>query len=142
MANSYGQQMALLRNNSPQQLPQSADVHGRVRVFNEKVTLAAQASGDTIEVGKLPKGARPLFGILLASATLGASATIAIGVSGTPAKYRAAAVFTSADTPTLFGVATNNGDALAAEEIVIITVGVAALPGSGTLRVMIFYVTD
>jgi len=137
----YGAQMTKLRNTVPQDLPAVADVHGRVRVFNEKIALATQTTSDTIEVARLPKGARLLYGTLTTSVTLGSS-TVAIGIAGTTGKYRAAATFTTTDTPTLFGVAANVGEALTAEEIVFITIGAASLPGSGTLRVMLFYTLD
>lgn len=137
----YGAQMAKLRNTVPQDLPAVADVHGRVRCFNEAVTLAAQTTADTIEVAKLPKGARVLYGLLTTTVTLGAT-TVAIGITGTVGKYRAAAVFTAVDTPTLFGVTAGIGTALAAEEIVFLTLAAATLPASGTLRVMIFYTLD
>ncbi|MGB8274854.1 MAG: hypothetical protein WCF16_06230 [Alphaproteobacteria bacterium] len=141
MTVQYGTQMNLLRNTVPQSLPAVADVHGRVRCFNEKVTLASQPTTDTIEVAKLPKGARVLYGVMTSSASLGSS-TVAIGISGTTGKYRAAATFTAVDTPTLFGVAANVGEALTAEEIVFITIAAAALPASGTLRMMLFYTVD
>lgn len=141
MAALNGTQMAKLKA-SPVDYPDVADVGGRVRCFNEKITLAAQASGDTIAVARLPKGARVLYGVLNASATLGGTATIAIGITGTTGKYRAAATFTTADTPVLFGVNAGVGEALAAEEEIIITIAAAALPGSGTLRVMMFYTID
>lgn len=137
----YGAQMSKLRNTVPQDLPAVADVHGRVRVFNEKVTLASQTTADMIEVAKLPKGARVLYGLLTSSVSLGSS-TIAIGVAGTTGKYRAAAVFTAVDAPTAFGVAANIGEPLAAEEIVFLTIGAATLPASGTLRVKVFYTLD
>ena len=137
----YGTQMNKLRNTVPQDLPAVADVHGRVRVFNEKVTLASQTTSDTIEVAKLPKGARVLYGLLTSTVSLGSS-TVAIGINGTTGKYRAAAAFTATDTPTPFGVATNIGEPLAAEEILFLTIGAATLPASGTLRVTVFYTLD
>jgi hypothetical protein len=112
-----------------------------VRVFNEKVVLASQPTSDIIEVARLPKGARVLYGLLSSTVSLG-SATLAIGIAGTAAKYRAAAVFTAVDTPTLFGPAGVAGEPLASEEIVILTIAAAALPASGTLRVMVFYTLD
>ena len=137
----YGAQMNKLRNTVPQDLPAVADVHGRVRVFNEKVMLASQTTSDTIEVAKLPKGARVLYGLLTSTVSLGSS-TVAIGINGTTGKYRAAAAFTATDTPTPFGVAANIGEALTAEEILFLTIGAATLPGSGTLRVTVFYTLD
>ncbi|WP_374656120.1 hypothetical protein [Dongia sp.] len=141
MATQYGTQMGRLRNSLPVDLPMAGDIHGRVRVFNEKVVLAAQLTSDIIEVARLPKGARVLYGILGSTVSLGSS-TLAIGIAGTAGKYRAAAVFTAVDTPTLFTPAAVAGEALAAEEIVILTIGAAALPASGTLRVMLFYTLD
>lgn len=142
MAVHYGTQMAKLHNSTPIQLPAVSDVHGRVRVFNETVTLASGLNtSDAIEVAQLPKGARVLYGVLTTDTSLGSS-TVAIGIAGSTGKYRAAATFTATNTPTLFGVATGTGTPLAAEETVVVTIGTANLPASGTLRVMIFYSLD
>ncbi len=141
MATQYGTQMGKLRNTLPVDLPVVADVHGRVRCFNEKIVLNSQPSGDTIEVARLPKGARLLYGLLNATVSL-STATIALGIAGNAGKYRTAAVFTAVDTPTLFGAAANAGEALAAEEIVVLAIGTAALPAAGTLRVQLFYAVD
>lgn len=141
MAIQYGTQMGRLRNSAPVDLPLAGDVHGRVRCFNEKVVLSSQPTTDIVEVARLPKGARVLYGILNSTVSLG-TATLAIGIAGTTAKYRAAATFTTIDTPTLFGPAAVAGEALASEEIVILSIATAALPAAGTLRVMIFYTLD
>ena len=141
MATQYGTQMGRLRNTLPVDLPMAGDIHGRVRLFNEKVVLAAQPTSDIVEVARLPKGARVLYGILNSSVSLG-SATLAVGIAGNTGKYRTAAAFTAIDTPTLFTPATVAGEALANEEIVILTIAAAALPASGTLRVMLFYTLD
>lgn len=111
---------------------------GTVRCFVEEVTMAGQTTADTIVVAKLPKGAIPLFGILINSATMGASATVAIGITGSTGKYRAAATKTSI-TPEVFGVTAGLGEPLTADEEVFVTIGAASLPGSGTFRVMMFY---
>ena len=112
---------------------------GRLRRFRASFTMASQASGDDIVLAKVPAGYRFAFGIINASATMGASATVAIGVSGNTGKYRAAAVFTAA-APTLFGVSTAaDDDALSAEETVILTIAVAALPSSGTAYVDLYF---
>ena len=142
MANTFGTQMTKIQNTVPPERAEVGDVGGRVRVFNEKVTLAAQASGDTITVGLLPAGARVLYGIIYSTVTFGATATIAISKAGATGKYRAAAVFTAVDTPTLFGITADAGEKLTAAETVIVTIAAAALPGSGTFRVMLFYTLD
>lgn len=115
-----------------------AAVGGRLRRLRAVITLASQADGDIVVLGKLPAGSIFAYGVLNASATLGSS-TIAVGISGTAAKYRAAAVFTAA-APTLFGTSTSVDDSpLSAEEEVILTNTTAALPSSGTLIVDLYY---
>lgn len=120
-----------------------ATVYGaRVKRLRGTFTLNTQTTSDTLVVGNLPAGATFAFGVITASATLGASATVAVGISGSTGKYRAAATFTSADTPTLFGTAATIGaadPALSAEEQVFVTIGTASLPGSGTLVIDLYY---
>ena len=111
---------------------------GRLRRFRASFPLAAQASGDDIVLAKVPAGYRFAFGIINGSATFGASATVAIGIAGATGKYRAGAVFTAA-APTLFGVSTAADDALTAEETVLLTIAAAALPGSGTAYVDLYF---
>ena len=124
---------------SPETKPDGGIHGGRLRRFRASFTMAAQASGDDIVLARVPAGYRFAFGIINASATMGASATVAIGVAGATGKYRAAAVFTAA-APTMFGVSTAaDDDALTAEETVLLTIAVAALPGSGTAYVDLYY---
>lgn len=137
MAVLRGTQMTLLNAETN---PDPGFVDGSVRVFNEEVTLATQTTADTIEVARLPKGAIPLYGVVSTSVTLG-TATIAIGITGTTGKYRAAATLTAV-TPEVFGVNAGIGEVLSAEETVFITIGTASLPASGTLRVMMVYAFD
>lgn len=135
MANTRAAQMTKLDAGTT---PAPGFVDGTVRAFAETVTYASQAAGDTIEVARLPKGA-VVLGILLTADTSSGTATIAIGTSGSSAKYKAAAAFTATDTPTWVGKAAALNTALSDEETVIITVGTAALPASGTLNVTFFY---
>lgn len=120
--------------------PAASVYMARIKRMRATVTLASQTTSDTIVVGNLPPGATFMYGVLNASATLGSS-TVAIGTSGSTGKYRAAATFTAADTPTLFGTNATVAAAapLAAEEQVIITIAAANLPSSGTLAVDLFY---
>lgn len=135
MAETVASTMTVVRAG---QTPSPGLVHGDVCVFQETVTYASQPAADTIVVGQLPKGARFLYGILCATASSG-STTIAIGIAGTPAKYRAAAAFTATDTPTLFGVSANTGVALTADETIIVTLAAATAPSSGTLDIQLYY---
>ena len=138
MANTYANEVSTLYD-TPAGFANGGVVGGRIRRFRASFTLASQASGDTITLAKIPAGYAFAYGIINASATLGASATVAIGTAASSGKYRAAAVFTAA-APTLFGVSTAaDDDALTAEETVILTVGTAALPSSGTSVVDLYF---
>jgi hypothetical protein len=89
-------------------------------------------------LGILPIGATFLYGMLTASVSLGTS-TIAIGITGTTGKYRAAATFTAVDTPTPFGDEAAMLTKLTAADTVFITIATASLPGSGNLLVDMYY---
>ena len=121
--------------------PRASVYGGRLKRLRATVTLASQATTDTLQLGNLPAGSVFAFGVLNSDTSLGSS-TLAIGISGTTGKYRAAATFTSTDTPTPFGKAVEEAasDAgLSAEQTVIGTIASAALPSSGTLVVDLFY---
>jgi hypothetical protein len=119
-----------------------ATVYGaRTKRLRGSFTLNTQTTSDTLVVGNLPAGATFAFGLLTTSVSL-STATVAVGIAGTTGKYRAAAVFTATDTPTLFGTAATVGaadPALAAEEQVIVTIATASLPASGTFVVDLYY---
>lgn len=118
--------------------PEPGSVNGSVKVYNEVYTiLATETTSDTIEICELPKGARFLYGVIQTSVSQSTS-TLAIGISGTTGKYRAAAVLTSI-LPALFG--TTQGAVLTAAETIFITIAVATLTAA-TLRVKIFYTLD
>tara|TARA_R110000744_G_scaffold139185_1_gene250195 strand:- start:4 stop:426 length:423 start_codon:yes stop_codon:yes gene_type:complete len=122
----------------PVSLPSGGIVDGNVRVKRATITLDTQTTSDTIVIAKGHEGESFLYGVINSSATLGASATVAIGVTGTVGKYRAAATHTAANVPTLFGV--NAAVAtIAAEEEIFITIASASLPGSGTLVVDMYF---
>lgn len=113
---------------------------GRVKCVRATITLAAQADGDDIVLGYRPAGSRFLFGMITTDTSL-ATSTVAIGTTGATGKYRAAAVFTATNTPTLFGlVAAQDDVALTADELLLLTNTTAALPASGVLVVDIYYV--
>lgn len=103
------------------------------RTFN----LAAQTTSDLLSL-VLPAGFRPCLLNLVPSTSLGSS-TIAVGVSGTTGKYRAAATLTA---PALAPVALAPSAKLTADETVIFTIAVATLPGSGTLTVEFWGTND
>lgn len=138
MAQTYANEVSGLYD-VPATKPSAGVVGGRMRRFRATFSLASQASGDTIVLAKIPPGHTFSHGLINGSATFGASATVAIGTAADAEKYRAAATFTAA-APTLFGkVGASNGAALAAEETVILTVGTAALPSSGSGEVDLYF---
>ena len=115
---------------------------GNMRAFCATLDMAlaavAKASGDTNVLARIPAGYKPLYLVLTASATMGAAATLALGNATTAGKYRAAAVFTAVDTPTITMLSSAADDApLTASEDVLLTIGTAALPGAGVLNVVI-----
>lgn len=121
--------------------PRATVYGGRLKRLRATIALASQTTSDTLLLGNLPAGAVFAFGVLTSSASLGSS-TLAIGTAASAGAYRAAATFTSTDTPTPFGVtaAVAGSDAGAATETPVIgTIATANLPASGTLVVDIYY---
>lgn len=103
--------------------------------FDLSLATVKKANGDTNVLCQVPANEKPVAIIGLASATMGGTATIALGNSGTPAKYRAAATFTTANVPQIMMLSSAGDDApLSAEEEIIMTIAAADLPGSGILQ--------
>lgn len=125
--------------NAGTDLASSALLGGKVRLASAVFTCASDAAGTYTSPIRLPKGAVIIGAFIDASATMGASATLAIGISGSTGKYRAAATFTSADTLTWLGLNATLLTPLTAEEQIILTVAVAALPASGRLLIGFIY---
>ena len=117
---------------SPVTQHSSNAVRAKVRRIVNTFVCAGQASGDTLDLGVVPAGARGINHRVTVSATLGTS-TLAIGISGTAAKYAAAATYTTADSPVTKAKAANLEAELAADEQQYATIGVAALPNDGTV---------
>ena len=139
MAQTYANEVSGLYD-VPATKPSAGVVGGRVRRFRATFSLASQASGDTIVLAKIPAGHTFAYGVINGSATFGASATVAIGNAADAEKYRAAATFTAA-APTLFGKigASDDTGPSTEEEVVLLTVGTAALPSSGTGEVDLYF---
>src|SRR5579871_94576 len=158
IATQWGTQMTALVNNAGgaiQTLPPVNLVGGRQRTFVETVNLAGQANGTVIGVARIP---------LVSSVSLG-TATISFGDANNATVFAPAATLT-VTTPTLVGAAaaigqqisvgydsvTGNqvtpfmpqkiGEGGALYEDIVMTVGAAALPGSGVLVVMTDFAID
>lgn len=137
----YSNELTGIDSNPSVKANVSAGAGGQLRRYRATIPMTnpAIASGDTVHLCRLPAGSMFAFGLINASATMGASATLAIGVASNTGKYRAAATFTSGDTPTLFGLNANVAmDPYTAEEDIILTIAAAALPTTGKLVIDIF----
>lgn len=108
---------------------------GKVRSAIAEFTCASDAIGTYTIPIRIPRGARVRRVSMNASVTMGASATIAIGIAGATGKYRAAATFTTANATTDFALNAAIGVPLVVEEQLLMTVAVAALPASGRLLI-------
>lgn len=121
------------RAGAPPALQTGHVVNGRVRSLRASVFLsdALISTGDTIALGKRPKGSRYCGHRVTGGVSLGTS-TLAIGTASSAGKYRAAAVHTAVDTPTTVGIAAQlAADPLTDDEEMIATIGTANLPNSG-----------
>lgn len=117
---------------------------GRVRVASGTLTYDSQTAGTNSfdSALKLPIGATVVGGTISTSVTTG-SATIALGITGSTAKYKAAAAVTAtASAEIAIPHAALLADALTAEEEIVVTHASASLPSSGTLKVVMYYVVD
>lgn len=127
-------------NELKQSLVNTSVIDGKTKAYQATIDLASQASADTIVIAKARQGEKFVAGIITSDTSLG-SAKIQIGNADDADKYKADAVFTATNTPTLFG----NAAAMAAledDEEIFITVGTAALPGSGTLKVTMLFAVN
>jgi hypothetical protein len=144
MANQSSTEYAAYNGTLPQVQPDSQLQSGKIRCLQASFNLAnaVQANGDVLTLGQIPAGAR-IKQINMTSSVSLATSTVAIGIAGTAAKYRAAAVFTTVDVPTSVGpgAVAKAAAANALAETLIATVSTAALPAAGTLVFEIYYVT-
>lgn len=118
----------------------AATVYGaRLKRLRGLFTYATQTTSDTLIIGNLPAGATFAYMLITTSAST-STATLAVGISGSTGKYKAAGAVTTTDVPQIFGIASAVSQSpLSAEEQVFITIGTASLPASGTLVVDLFY---
>ena len=139
MVTTYSTEAQPALNTVPAKRADGSVWTAKLRRHRATITLAGQGSGDDVVLFRVPAGSVFAYGVLNTSVSLNTS-TIAVGVSGTTNRYKNAATFTPPNTPTLFGkTAEVSGAALAADTDVLLTIGAAALPGSGTLVVDMYF---
>lgn len=140
MATFYSNETANLALTPPQKIADVAQ-RGRQKLNRNTFTLAAQASGSLLYLGRIPNGARFNKLQVTNSVSLGSS-TLAVGY--TPAAYNdflAAITFTGVDTPSHQGKSAAMGATpFSADTDIYAIVAAAALPGAGTLVIDIEYI--
>jgi hypothetical protein len=113
----------------------------KVRRIRATFDMAAQVAGSFLQIGVRPQGSA-FAGLRLTTDTSLGAATVSAGSVASPARDKAAAVFTAVDTPTDFAkTASLAADPLTADEIVGLTTAAAALPASGILVAEYYYTT-
>ena len=119
--------------------PSSISAYGaRLKRFRATIPLASQASGDTVVLADLPAGYAPAFFIVNTSVTLGTS-TIALGNASSSTAYSAATTYTAANLPVFAGNAAMQAGGSGSTTVrILATIGVAALPASGTLVIELY----
>ena len=140
MPQTYSTELAGIAS-TPVVKPTALAYGARIKRFRASVALASQAfgAGNEIILAKVPAGYTFAYGVITSDTSLSTS-TVSVGISGTVAKYKAAAVFTSVDTPTLFGTTAQiDNSPLTAEETVFAQVLIANLPASGNLVVDLYF---
>lgn len=145
MPDFYGSTFAAAKTGvPPRAFPDGARAAAKQRVTIEEINTGAVPPiiGDRIYLGKLPAGA-VYQGVRLTTQNSLGAAQLAIGTPAAPAKYRAAAVFTTPDAPTMVGTAaTKSQGPLAADEEIWATISAAALPANTRIVSELLFTTD
>lgn len=142
MANHFSRETAASLGGTAYAKSDGRVLQAKLKRVRATIDYDGQADGDTVTLGKLPPGASFAYGIITASATFGAAATLAIGVTGDATAFRAAATHT-VTTPTLFGIAADvAADPFAEEKTLIATIGAAAAPNSADFLVVDIFYSD
>jgi len=130
-----------LSQNVPVDQVASKENFGRVRILHDTYEAAALPSGDKINIGKIPKGAKILDAKIVADA-LGAGVTLELGDAGDPNRLVAATVFTSAAVGQMAASEIDSGWGFiyTAETLLQLTVGVGA--ATGTIKTWVAYTLD
>jgi hypothetical protein len=141
MAQTFGVQSAKVLGVTTS-TPAPGFVHGTSVAWSEQIVLgAANAIGDTIVVGLVPKGAQFMGGTVTVDTSLSTS-TISLGTASSAAKYMALTAFTTVDVPVNFGKTAAQGTTLTANDTVILTIAALALPAAGNIKILLEYCFD
>jgi len=138
MAQTYSTELQPTQATPADRTSALAGYGARIRRFRATIALASQASGDTIVLANVPSNYVFAGGELTSTVSLGSS-TVSIGTAASAASLKAAATFTATDTPTPFGKAAAMAETAPAARQILLTIGAAALPASGTLVVDLYF---
>tara|TARA_B100001094_G_C18037569_1_gene723357 strand:+ start:404 stop:868 length:465 start_codon:yes stop_codon:yes gene_type:complete len=154
MATVYSAQKTKWNQNIPSEMIKPNELGGRLRVAYGLYEASSLASGDVIEMFNLPNGARILKGELVHDA-MGSSTTLSVGhaayanSAGTTValdvdEYKAAAASTSITTVDIAATSAlgRNSVVDANEDGIPITVVMGGAAGTGTVELVMYYVTD
>ena len=154
MATVYSVQKTKWDQNQPKEMIKANELGGRLRVAYALYEASSLASGDVIEMFNLPNGARILKGELVHDA-MGSSTTLSVGhaaytssAGATVAldvdEYKAAAASTSITTVDIAATSAlgRNSVVDANEDGIPITVVMGGAAGTGTVELVMYYVTD
>lgn len=143
MAVLYGTSANLVFNTNPPTKVAPSRHGGRLRVLADDVTFATQTTSDTIIIGggRLPIGAQVQYVTITTDTSTGA-ATLALGITGSVAKYKAAGAVTTVNVPQIFGVTAALLTPITTEEQLFFTIAAASLPASGRMVVAVYYTID
>ena len=141
MATVYSAQKTKWDQNIPKDMIKPNELGGRLRVAYALYEASSLSAGDVIEMFNLPNGARILKGELVHDA-MGSSTTLSVALDVD--EYKAAAASTSITTVDIAATSAlgRNSVVDANEDGIPVTVVLAGAAATGTVELVMYYVTD
>ena len=121
MATKYGTNATVLASLTPSTALKAEQAGGIVRSLTEEYTGARVASGDIIYLGKMPKGAIPLFGVIRYNGS--DTGILKIGYAGDTDALGTTTALTTTKTQVLYPAREQINEPLAAETDIYATMG-------------------
>lgn len=126
----------------PAVMAESAQVHGRMRVWFDTYEASSLAAGSDITIARLPAGAT-VYDVTIVHDALGASSTLQVGDSADADRYITATASTAANGKIIMsedGVIGGFGYENSSATDVLITTAGATI--SGTIKSAVYYTVD
>jgi|GEM_PF-4211395 len=143
MATKYGTNATILASLTPSTALKAEQSGGVVRSMTEEYTGARVASGDIIYLGKMPKGAIPLFGVIRYNGS--DSGILKIGYSGDTDALGTTTALTTTKTQVLYPAREQINEPLAADTDIYATMGTSsahALASTDTVDIHYLYAKE